>query len=239
MVLCVGIKGNPRVSFESTPLSLRAVGEQKTDHLIIKTKVTDCTIKRILMDLKILVPASVFGSILLKTLHLASKECNSFNFALGLCYASTVPIVITTVIKNENTVNRYFNWVSTQTICRNVLTNILGRLEEPHSVCDVCGGQGGILSATGYDDSPCPSCSMTGMRVVPSESEQRSAAERAREESEIPVDTNSRKCVVCYEPSSHVMDPCGHLCFCGDCSKRADRKCPMCRAPIKKFIKIF
>lgn len=48
----------------------------------------------------------------------------------------------------------------------------------------------------------------------------------------------SEECCICLdgEPTM-VIVPCGHLCFCSDCSKEMNDKCPMCRGKIVSKIK--
>jgi len=54
----------------------------------------------------------------------------------------------------------------------------------------------------------------------------------------------SDKCVICLEkPRSHVFVPCGHYATCGTCAtvslQRDGNRCPMCRQPVEKAIKIY
>lgn len=47
-------------------------------------------------------------------------------------------------------------------------------------------------------------------------------------------------CVVCLAaPRVRVAMPCGHLCACDECTGMCDKRCPMCRKPVKKYQKVF
>ena len=51
------------------------------------------------------------------------------------------------------------------------------------------------------------------------------------------------QCVVCMKNErSMAIVPCGHKCLCEDCGKRSvirDNKCPMCRAEIQMFMRVW
>jgi len=50
---------------------------------------------------------------------------------------------------------------------------------------------------------------------------------------------DQRLCSICYENSARIaLDDCGHVCSCEECAAYLD-KCPICRKPIKKMLKIF
>jgi len=50
---------------------------------------------------------------------------------------------------------------------------------------------------------------------------------------------NDMTCKVCLTNEKSVaFDPCGHVCTCERCASKID-KCPICRAPIDKKIKVF
>lgn len=82
--------------------------------------------------------------------------------------------------------------------------------------------------------------------------------ERLKAEAKLADNIDKLECSVCLSAvASHVMDPCGHLCVCGDCvgeivKRPCDRddddsdqdavgaqKCPICRAAVRKAIRVF
>jgi len=47
-------------------------------------------------------------------------------------------------------------------------------------------------------------------------------------------------CSICLiRPSDHLLVPCGHLGFCGQCIQRIDDTCPFCRAGVESKIKVY
>ena len=52
-----------------------------------------------------------------------------------------------------------------------------------------------------------------------------------------------KTCIVCYDAkNTHLCVPCGHQCFCKDCSKQINElgnKCPICRANVSQIIKVY
>ena len=47
-------------------------------------------------------------------------------------------------------------------------------------------------------------------------------------------------CSICYErPICLMVKNCNHACLCLTCAPKVDRKCPICRAAIQKFEKIY
>ncbi len=51
--------------------------------------------------------------------------------------------------------------------------------------------------------------------------------------------TEERLCAVCLENErSIVLEPCGHLCLCKECSPRID-KCPFCRQTPTRRLPVF
>ena len=51
--------------------------------------------------------------------------------------------------------------------------------------------------------------------------------------------TEERLCAVCLENErSVVLEPCGHLCLCKECSSRID-KCPFCRQTPTRRLSVF
>lgn len=50
----------------------------------------------------------------------------------------------------------------------------------------------------------------------------------------------SEECNICYlNKKNYACVPCGHLCMCGDCANKVDKKCPMCNVEFTNIIKIF
>ena len=47
-------------------------------------------------------------------------------------------------------------------------------------------------------------------------------------------------CVVCLcDPKTIAVKPCLHFCLCGDCAAgMPTSKCPICRGPIKGFLRV-
>jgi len=55
-------------------------------------------------------------------------------------------------------------------------------------------------------------------------------------------DRKKETCVICLINSrSHVLIPCGHKLFCGECAGGllVSKICPMCRTPIQSILKVF
>lgn len=50
-------------------------------------------------------------------------------------------------------------------------------------------------------------------------------------------------CVICMEaPRTHIVIPCGHVCFCKECARAAAlqvRECPLCRGDLQKIYHVF
>lgn len=76
----------------------------------------------------------------------------------------------------------------------------------------------------------------------PGELEQLQAeVERLREilEKKVEVKASDESCVVCTAVRPNcVIDPCGHMCVCLDCSEQV-KACPICRGIIRKTIRVF
>lgn len=56
------------------------------------------------------------------------------------------------------------------------------------------------------------------------------------------IATGSLECIICLEPTTTAILPCGHTCLCDGCSAslHQNRKsCPICRGPITKCQKLF
>jgi len=53
--------------------------------------------------------------------------------------------------------------------------------------------------------------------------------------------SNRSRCVICLEkPRSVVCTPCGHFCLCIGCSSQVSKRtCPICRAKVVSFTKIY
>jgi myosin heavy subunit len=52
--------------------------------------------------------------------------------------------------------------------------------------------------------------------------------------------TNRSRCVVCMDkPRALVCTPCGHFSLCMNCSKCTNNTCPICRADVTSFTKIY
>jgi len=68
------------------------------------------------------------------------------------------------------------------------------------------------------------------------------AAESDDDES---LEARKDSCVVCFEPRTHILVPCGHYCLCAACSVSIMRRsnvanaCPVCRAPFELAMKVF
>ena len=63
------------------------------------------------------------------------------------------------------------------------------------------------------------------------------AAEPVTQPTDQPVG-EAEDCVICLSsPQDTVLNPCGHVCVCGPCSKtlrhHQSPTCPMCHAPVK------
>ena len=60
---------------------------------------------------------------------------------------------------------------------------------------------------------------------------------------ECKTDQQSAKCVVCLDATACIASvPCGHMCVCEECRQRLCERgysCPMCRAPVDLFVRIF
>tara|TARA_Y100000389_G_scaffold196605_1_gene229807 strand:- start:3934 stop:4569 length:636 start_codon:yes stop_codon:yes gene_type:complete len=53
-------------------------------------------------------------------------------------------------------------------------------------------------------------------------------------------ETEAPTCVICLEkPPIMACVPCGHKCLCKDCATEEIKICPMCRAPITGYLRIF
>jgi len=106
--------------------------------------------------------------------------------------------------------------------------------------CDICGGCGVIRSGRGLEACPCLQSELerhSSDQVVPSPSDQRSAAAAAiakPESAEL-----KHACVACSEPATHIYVACGHFCVCEGCVERMSLKCPVCRAPSQKILKVY
>jgi len=58
------------------------------------------------------------------------------------------------------------------------------------------------------------------------------------------ADRKKETCVICLiGPRSHVLIPCGHKLFCGECSDalshNSQHVCPICRTNIQQVLKVF
>jgi len=52
--------------------------------------------------------------------------------------------------------------------------------------------------------------------------------------------TNRSRCVICMDkPRALVCTPCGHFSLCINCSKCTNNTCPICRADVTSFTKIY
>lgn len=53
---------------------------------------------------------------------------------------------------------------------------------------------------------------------------------------------DDKECAICLSNSKDtIIEPCRHMCLCFECAnefKNRSQKCPVCRGPIEKFIKI-
>ena len=51
---------------------------------------------------------------------------------------------------------------------------------------------------------------------------------------------DSKKCVVCWDKvANRYHVPCGHSHLCQDCCKHVKNQCPVCCAPVKKFLPLY
>jgi len=49
-----------------------------------------------------------------------------------------------------------------------------------------------------------------------------------------------KKCIACGEmPMNATIANCGHVCMCSDCLGKCDGRCPICRGPIDRIIKLY
>ncbi|GAB5362933.1 hypothetical protein AAMO2058_000840900 [Amorphochlora amoebiformis] len=65
---------------------------------------------------------------------------------------------------------------------------------------------------------------------------------QTRNEALKPFDTEEglKSCIVCMaQPRKVAFVPCGHYVACGDCSRRLNQQCPICRKRITKFLVIY
>jgi len=47
-------------------------------------------------------------------------------------------------------------------------------------------------------------------------------------------------CCVCQAAGAAAVNvPCGHVCLCADCARRAPARCPICRVPTAACLKLF
>ena len=47
-------------------------------------------------------------------------------------------------------------------------------------------------------------------------------------------------CKICMDKEKCILfQPCGHLIICENCIPSLEKKCPLCRQPIKKFVKAY
>jgi len=54
------------------------------------------------------------------------------------------------------------------------------------------------------------------------------------------AEEHSRKCVICYENLKTTMiEPCRHYCICEECAKKVRNECPVCRATITGFTRVY
>ena len=55
-----------------------------------------------------------------------------------------------------------------------------------------------------------------------------------------PIIITLGKCIICEDDFiSQVATPCGHLFSCDKCSDKLKKKCPICRAEISRYYKIY
>ena len=73
----------------------------------------------------------------------------------------------------------------------------------------------------------------TAQKAQQESAELRQELRRARGEQ---ADRSGTRCTVCLDqPREVLLQPCGHVCVCGDCSKRlrcSGNQCPICRVNI-------
>ena len=49
-----------------------------------------------------------------------------------------------------------------------------------------------------------------------------------------------KKCIACnVAPMNAAIVNCGHVCMCYECLRKCSEKCPICRGPIDRIIKLF
>ena len=79
------------------------------------------------------------------------------------------------------------------------------------------------------------------------ENEQLKAELRRQKKTHDDVDqkgTIKGSCSVCLvETAEVIIQPCGHVCMCRDCSntlmENGDKKCPICRSKIKRIQNVY
>ena len=79
-----------------------------------------------------------------------------------------------------------------------------------------------------------------GRRLTDENSHQRMEIQRLRAEQADRLDIN---CIICLDsPREVLINPCGHVCLCHDCSRNIvydGNKCPICRLNIESVQKAF
>lgn len=64
--------------------------------------------------------------------------------------------------------------------------------------------------------------------------------EVAQQREELEAMRQDGQCIVCMdEVATHVMVPCGHLALCQQCSGLTSSRCPLCRQPAERVIRVF
>lgn len=57
---------------------------------------------------------------------------------------------------------------------------------------------------------------------------------------QISYKANDKKCIACHKANQNAtIVNCGHVCMCYDCLHKCGDKCPICRGPIDKIVKLF
>lgn len=79
--------------------------------------------------------------------------------------------------------------------------------------------------------------------IIPPESlpERVSEKQIAEAPKEKIVEEEPKNCVICMDQLKQgAFVPCGHMCCCETCGKEmANKNCPICRAKVTSFLKIF
>ena len=68
------------------------------------------------------------------------------------------------------------------------------------------------------------------------------AMHEVRKAQDLMLDEDEHNCCVCFDVKRSVLiQPCGHLCLCQDCSHTVTvtNECPLCRGPIASLVTVY